>query len=111
MRLPSPFAWCGRVLGWLAGDVAFAQGGKPSGQVHPDMQEVDDDYPVRPDDKDHIVLPGPGISQVFGERRVNQTAAILGRRGTIGQRLALLDQVFGIGVSLAPPEGLDRPDC
>jgi hypothetical protein len=38
--------------------LAFAQGGKPSGQVHPDMQEVDDDHPVSPGDKDHIVLPG-----------------------------------------------------
>ena len=52
---------------WLFAAVAFAQGGKPSGQVHPDMQEVNDDHPVWRGNKDHIMLPGPGLAQVFGQ--------------------------------------------
>jgi hypothetical protein len=47
---------------WLFAAVAFAQGGKPSGQVHPDMQEVNDDHPVWRGNKDHIVLSGAGIT-------------------------------------------------
>jgi len=74
------------------------------------MQEVDYDHPVRTGNEDHIMLARPGIAQFFWQGRINQTAAILGWRSTISQRLALLDQVFGIGVGLAPPEGLDRPD-
>ena len=47
---------------WLFAAVAFAQGSKPSGQVHPNMQKVDDDHPVRCCNKDHIVLSGAGIT-------------------------------------------------
>ena len=62
---PRPFPVHFALGNWLFADVAFAQGGKPSGQVHPDMQEVDDDHSVRAGNENHIMLARPGIAQVF----------------------------------------------
>ena len=65
VRLPCPLPVHFELGNWLFAAVAFAQGSKPSGQVHPDMQEVDYDHPVRTGNEDHIMLARPGIAQVF----------------------------------------------
>jgi len=61
-RLPCPLPVRSELRNRLFAAVPFAQGGKPSGQVHPDMQEVDDNHPVWRGNKDHIVLSGAGIT-------------------------------------------------